>query len=218
MGAKNRRQPRQPAALVAVDPEQAVMVQYAREGLEALRKGFMDGDPFDSTTFHDHVRRMFRRRAAIDERNCAWVLQVAMAGNKDAHDALSDLVSVIAPKAPLGSALTTFVNMNNNNGPPHFWEPAVRPMRNHWANMSIICLVAALMATYPGRLHLQRSEATVRLSAFAIVALVLREAGILRGASIRRDEDAVRKVWHKYGPPAASRPDQWGPVWPPQKI
>ena len=128
MKRRERREPRPARSPTIYAKEDAAIMQHAREALEAARGAFVDGDPFDRATMHAQVRATLKELADAHERNAARVLELALAGFEDAHEALADLISERNVRSePLGPALSTYVNILADNGPPCFREPAVRP-------------------------------------------------------------------------------------------
>jgi hypothetical protein len=199
---RNERRRREPLPAL-VDPEQAAVIQHARETLRGVRNVYPDGDPFDSATMHAQVRRTFKALALSNERNAAWVMQLALAGSEDAHQALADIIAMRNVRMePPGPALSTYINiLGNRGGPPLFRQPGVRPRANFLAVCVIVALVIELKREFPW-LHLRRRPDSARMSVFAIVAYVLNEAGLLNVT-----EEGIRKTWEREGPPAA--PDAW---------
>jgi hypothetical protein len=107
-----------------VEAEKAAILQHARAALHAARGAFTDGDPFSRTTMHAHVRRMLKSLAELHERNCAYLLRLALAGAEDAHEVLADLIAERTLRVePLGPALTTYVNLLGERGRPHIRQP-----------------------------------------------------------------------------------------------
>ena len=196
-----------PATLA--DAEVLEMTQYAREWLRAARGG-ESGDPFDNDVMHAVQRQMLKIIAAESEPNCALVVRLAIAETEDAHDALVDLFNErCARSEPIGMALATYYDM-------HTGAPRVRPpegrQRNFLADYGIVVLIIDLMAKFRLKgLKLRRNEASTRPSAFSIVAGALNAEDLGRGG-----EEAIRKIWERYGPPAIpiyiGRPPQPGVV------
>ena len=77
--------------LLPADYREAVMLQHAGDALAAARDVFIDGDPFNIDTMHAQVRHMLKMLAEDHERNMARVVELALAGAEDAHEALLDL-------------------------------------------------------------------------------------------------------------------------------
>jgi hypothetical protein len=187
-----------PYALPLGSGGEDAMMQFARAWLAAARPAasslYNVGDPFNSDSMHALVRRSLRNLADWHERNCARVLQLALAGAEDADQALRDLLAERNKLGlPLGPALGTFATIIAD-GPIAHRRPHSRPRGNYFANHVIILLIIELMKRFP-ELNLRRSSRR-RPSACSIVSLALIEAGIGRGA-----EEAIRKIWDQYGPP-----------------
>jgi hypothetical protein len=180
------------------------MMQHAREALKAARGAFpLDGDPFSNQAMHRHVRRTLRTLADQYEPAAADVRELALAGAEDAHMALVDLIARRgARNEPLGPALSTYVDILADQGPPRVRRPAVRPPANFMASFVIICMAIDLTRRFPG-LRRRRGEAGKRPSAFSVIAAVLNEPPSLLNAG----EEAIRKIWEKYRPEAA--PHVW---------
>jgi hypothetical protein len=173
---------------------EAAMLQHARDALGVARGVFVDGDPFNTDTMHTQVRHMLRALADLHERNAARVVELALAGVEDAHDALLDLIAERhARKEPLGPGLETYLHIIGERG-PRFRRPHSRPRENFLAAFTIVCLLIDIMQVFP-ELPLRRST-TRRPCACSIVAAVLAESGVARGG-----EDAIYKIWKRYGPP-----------------
>jgi hypothetical protein len=181
--------------LKLADFHEAAMMQHARDALAAARGAFVDGDPFNSDAMHAQVRWTMKALAESDERNAAWLVSLALAGAEDAHEALRDLISERNERGePLGSALTTYDNILGDRGRPRLRHPHSRPKENFLAAFTIVCLLIDLMQQFPD-LPLRRSTKR-RPCACSIVSAVLIEANIGRGG-----EDAIYKIWKRYGPP-----------------
>jgi hypothetical protein len=191
-----------PAPLAGV--EALEMTQYAREWLRAARGG-ENGDPFDNGVMHAMQRQMLKMIAAEGEPNCALVVRLAISETEDAHEALVDLFNERCARGePIGMALATYYNM-------HTGAPRVRPpegrQRNFVADYGIALLIIAIMAQFVG-LKLRRNPVSKRPSACSVVAEALCKEGLGRGG-----EEAIRKIWERYGPPAIpGRPPQPGVV------
>jgi hypothetical protein len=180
--------------LLPADFREAAMMQHARDALAAARGAF-DGDPFSIDAMHAEVRRMLTGLAAHHERNAARAVELALAGAEDAHHALLDLNAERGARGePPGPALQTYMQIVGERGPPRFRRPACRPPENFLAAFTICCLIIDLRQQFPD-LPLRRSTPR-RPSAFSVIAAVLTEAGIGRGG-----EEAIRKIWERYGPP-----------------
>jgi len=187
-----------------IESEEAAMMSHARAALRTARGAFADGDPFDSAAMHAHVRRTVKTLADSHERDAARVLELALAGFEDAHEALADLFAERNVRSqPLGPALSTYVNILADRH-PRFRQPAVRPPANFMTTFVIICMVMDLMQQFPGLRLRRRSASSKRSSAFSIVAAVLNEVPLL---NVR--EEAIRKTWEKFGPPAAPQVWNW---------
>ncbi len=151
---------------------------------------------------HATLRQMLKEVADQHERNAAHMLDLALAGAEDAHEALVDLIAERNVRGEaLGPALSTYARILADRGPPRFRRPHARPRQNLLANFVIVCMLLDLMRQFPG-LRLQRAPAgrrgkARRSSACSIVARTLTEAGHDRG-----EEEAIRKIWEHYGPPA----------------
>jgi hypothetical protein len=187
--------------------EEAAPMQCAREMLRVARGAFEDGDPFDAAVASAAVRQMLKAIAASGERNAAHIVRLANVGSEDADEALRDLISERnARREPLGMALGTYVNMVGGE-PPHT-EPRGAPGSNFLANFVIVMMLLGLKHQFP-LLRLCRALTAKpgkvrRPSACSIVSAVLIEAGLNRGG-----EEAIRKIWEHYGPPAI--PARLGP-------
>lgn len=190
---------------LTTDYQEAAMRVFAREQLKFVRVDTLfAGDPFLDATMHATVRQSIKDLAEYHERNMARAVDLALAGAEDAIEALKDLIAERnAAGLPLAGALGTFATILNDR-PPHYRRPAVRPPANFVENFVIICLVIALMREFP-RLKLRRSSSK-RPSAFSVVSAVLVEAGVGRGS-----EEAIRKIWERYGPPVTPGFEK---VWP----
>ena len=80
-------------------------------------------------------------------------------------------------------------------------RPRSRPRVNFLAAFVIVLLIMQLLRRFPDlrlRRHHEsgRRRRQQRPSAFSIGAAVLAEAGVGQGG-----EEAIRKIWEKYGPP-----------------
>ena len=181
------RGPRMKRSPARFDTEELAMMQHAREALKAARGAFpLDGDPFSDAAMHTHARRTLRTLADRYEPAAAHARDLALAGAKDAHMALVDLIAKRGARGePLGPALSTY----DCGRPPRFRQPAVRPPANFMATYVIICMVTDLMQQFP-EIRLRRSGK--RASAFSVVAAVLAEAGLLLVG-----EEAIRKIWEE---------------------
>ena len=176
---------------------EAAMMQFAREQLKLVRTHSpFGGDPFIDATMHTMVRQTIKGLAEHHERNMARIVDLALAGAEDAAEALKDLIAEHnAAGLPLAGALGTFDTIINDR-PPQYRRPAVRPgPESFLENFVIVCLIITLMREFP-RLKLRRSPSSTRPSAFSIMAATLTEAGLGRGG-----EEAIRKIWERYGPP-----------------
>jgi hypothetical protein len=183
--------------LQLTDFREAEMVQFARNQVALARtSNLFNGDPFADGTMHAMVRRTLKGLAELHERNAARIVDLALAGAEDAAEALKDLIAERnAAGLPLAGAIGTFDTILNDR-PPNYRRPAVRPgPESFLENFVIVCLLITLMREFP-RLKLRRSPSSKRPSACSIIATVLIEAGIGRGT-----EEAIRKIWERYGPP-----------------
>ena len=205
MKERSPRPARLPPALI--DPQEAAIREDALNRLRAFRVAAGGDDPFTEGAMHAQVRRWFKDIADFDERNAAYVVQMAVVGMEDAHDALAELISERGVRGePLGPALTTYVLMLSHTGPPPVRPPEGRRRENFLADHVVLYLLLYLQRQYG--LKLRRGAPTnKRPSACSIAADVLREAGVGRGG-----EERVRKVWERYGPPAI--PNYRGPPPP----
>jgi hypothetical protein len=188
------REPR-PAQLPATlaDAEESEMMQYAREWLRAARGG--GSDPFDGDVAHAVVQQMLKAVADGGERNAAFVVKMAAAEMEEAHEALAELISERNVRGePLGPALATYVNMISHNGPAPVRLPEGRRRDSFVGDFVIVRLLIDLKAQFIG-LKLRRSGSK-RPSACSIVSAALIEMGLSRGS-----EEAIRKIWERYGPP-----------------
>ena len=181
--------------LALIDFREAEMMVFAREWLAASRAtGFFDGDPFDNATMHAEVRRVLKMLAGVHERNCARIVDLALAGAEDAIEALRDLIAEHTARGePLIGALGTF-NTIMNDRPLRTRNPHAAPPTNFLAAFVIVVLLIQLRRRFP-LLKFRRSSKRHHL-ACSITSLVLAEAGVWNGT-----EEAVRKLWEKYGPP-----------------
>jgi hypothetical protein len=93
--------------------------------------------------------------------------------------------------------LETYDHIISERGPSRFRRPAVRPRENFLVAFVIVCLLIDLMQQFP-ELPLRRSSQR-RPCACSIISMILIEAGLGRG-----DEDAIYKIWKRYGPPVNS--------------
>jgi hypothetical protein len=195
--------------MLTTDCQEAAMMKFASEQLKLVRTySPFGGDPFTGATMHAMVRRTLKGLAEVHERNMARIVDLALAGAEDAAEALKDLIAERNKAGlPLAGALGTFDTILNDR-PPNYRRPAVRPGReNFLENFVIVCLIITLMREFP-RLKLRRSPTSKRLSAYSIMASTLIDAGLGRGG-----EEAIRKIWERYGPPVCP-----GFHWnPPQK-
>ena len=185
-----------------IEEQEEAIMQHAREALKAARAAFVDGDPFERATMHATTRTILKGLSDFDERNAARTLRLALGGSEDAHEALADLIAERGVRsAPLGPALSTYVNILADSGPSRFRQPAVRPPANFMANLVIICMLIDLEQQFLD-LRLRRNPLSKRPSRCSVVAATLKEAGLKRGG-----EEAIHKIWQKFGPPAA--PEAW---------
>lgn len=170
------------------------MLQHARDALAAARGVFfIDGDPFNIDVMRTQVRHMLKTLAEVHERNMARVVELALAGAEDAHEALLDLKAELHARGePLGPGLQTYDHIVSERS-PRFRRPAVRPRENFLAAFVIVCLLIDLMQQFP-ELPLRRSSKR-RPCACSIISTILIEAGLGRGG-----EDAIYKIWKRYGP------------------
>jgi hypothetical protein len=187
--------------LELADFREAAMLQFARAQVPLARAAFVEGDPFNNDTMHRLVREMFKRLAGVHERNCARIVDLALAGAEDAIEALKDLIAERnAAGLPLDGALGTFATIMSDR-PPQHRRPHGRPRENFFANFVIVCLIITLIREFPD-LRLRRNTGSGarkkhrRPSACSIWATVLNEAGVGRGI----DEEGIRQVWKNYGP------------------
>jgi hypothetical protein len=180
--------------LLPADYREAVMLQHARDALAAARGVFfIDGDPFNIDVMRTQVRHMLKTLAEVHERNMARVVELALAGAEDAHEALLDLKAELHARGePLGPGLQTYDHIVSERS-PRFRRPAVRPRENFLAAFVIVCLLIDLMQQFP-ELPLRRSSKR-RPCACSIISTILIEAGLGRGG-----EDAIYKIWKRYGP------------------
>jgi hypothetical protein len=190
---KRTRRARPPAIVSAeeaaiVSAEEAAIVQHAREALKAARGAFIDGDPFQSEVMHAQVTATLKELSDLNERNAARAVRLALAGFEDAHEALVGLiVDRNVRSRPLGPALSTYVHILADAGPPPFRQPAVRHPQNFLANLVILCMLIDLKQQF-SFLRFRRSQLS-KPSLCSIVAAVLDEAGMSRGG-----EESIRKA------------------------
>ena len=106
------------------------MMQHAREALKAARGAFpLDGDPFSDAAMHTHARRTLRTLADRYEPAAAHARDLALAGAKDAHMALVDLIAKRGARGePLGPALRP----TTAGGPHAFASPPSARRRISW--------------------------------------------------------------------------------------
>src|SRR5262249_44017916 len=155
---------------------------------------FIDGDPFNIDTMHAQVRQTLKMLADYHERNMARVVDLALAGVEDAHEALLDLKAERHARGePLGPGLHTYDYIISEHGPARFRRPAVRPRENFLVAFVIVLLLIDLMQQFPD-LPLRRSSKR-RPSACSVISATLIEANQGRG-----DEDGIYKLWQHYGP------------------
>jgi hypothetical protein len=176
--------------------DEAIMMQFARDWLAAVRAcDFLAlGDPFNNDAARALVRRVAANLADLHERNAARLVDLALAGAEEINQGLMDLIAERnAAGIPLGAALATYVNITGDR-PPELRRPHSRPRDNILADFIIIVLIIELMKRFP-MLSLRRSSRK-KPCAFSITAAALVEAGIGRGS-----EEAIRKIWERYGPP-----------------
>src|SRR5262249_16331577 len=147
----------------------------------------LDGDPFNTDTMHKMVREMCKHLACAHERNCARLVDLALAGFEDASEALKDLIAERnSVGLPLVGALGTFATIIADR-PPSYRPPHGRPRENFFGNFVIVCLLICLMRKFP-ELRLRRNPATGarakrrRPSACSILATVLNEARVRAGS------------------------------------
>jgi len=144
---------------------------------------------------HAVVQQMLKAVADGGERNAAFVVKMAAAEMEDAHEALAELISERNVRGePLGPALATYVNMISHNGPAPVRLPEGRRRDSFVGDFVIVRLLIDLKAQFIG-LKLRRSGSK-RPSACSIVSAALIEMGLSRGS-----EEAIRKIWERYGPP-----------------
>jgi hypothetical protein len=175
---------------------EAAAMAHARSALATVRAAnpLEIGDPFDTEAMHLLVRRTLKELADWHPRNAARVLELAIHGMEQADLALKDLIAERNERGePLSPALVTYTNILGNH-PPSYRRPRSRPPSNFLANFIVCVLILDLRLQFP-ELGLRRSSSR-RPSACSIVAAVLIEAGIGRGG-----EEAIRKIWERYGPP-----------------
>jgi hypothetical protein len=186
---------------------EAAMMKHASAKLESARSAFEGGDPFIDATMRAAIRTMLKAIAESNELSAAYVVGMAVEGFADAHAALAEMIAERNERgeALRSSALITYVNMLATRGTPHARPPEGRPSENFLAAFVIVCLLIDLQLEFPG-LKLRRSGSR-RPSACSIVSAVLIEARISRGG-----EEAIRKIWEQYGPPAI--PVRFGPPPP----
>jgi hypothetical protein len=184
--------------LLPADYRETVMLQHARDTLAAARDVFIDGDPFNIDAMHAQVRHMLKMLADDHERNMARVVELALAGAEDAHEALLDLKAERHARGePLGPGLETYDHIISERGPWRFRRPPVRPRENFLVAFVIVCLLIDLMQQFP-ELPLRHSSQR-RPCACNIISMILIQTGLGRG-----DEDAIYKIWKRYGPPVNS--------------
>jgi hypothetical protein len=172
----------------------AAAVTFARDWLATVRQVFVPGDPFNTETAHLLVRRTCAALADLHERNAARIVQLALAGAEDADQGLRDLIAERnALNVPLGPALGTYVNIIVDS-PPEPRRPRGRQRDDFLANFIICLLIIALRQRFPV-LRLRRSSSR-HPSLCSIVSAALIEAGLGRGG-----EEAIRKIWERFGPP-----------------
>ena len=121
-------------------------MQHAREALKAARGAFVDGDPFDRTTMHAYVRATLQDLSDMHERNAARAVKLALAGSEDAHEALvGPIVDRNVQSKPLGPALSTYVHILADDGPPIFRQPPFFGHPQNFLGNFVIGLHAALL-------------------------------------------------------------------------
>jgi hypothetical protein len=119
--------------LLPADYREAVMLQHARDALAAARDVFIDGDPFNIDAMHAQVRHMLKMLAKDHERNMARVVELALAGAEDAHEALLDLKAERHARGePLGPGLETYDHIISERGPSRFRRPPSGHARTFW--------------------------------------------------------------------------------------
>jgi hypothetical protein len=189
------------SAVQLSDFRESAMLQFARDSLAAARGCFEVGDPLNVDSMHAMVRHMCKHLADLHERNAVRMVDLALAGAEDADQGLRDLIAERnGLGVPLGAALATYSTIISERASAHR-RPHSRPCENFLANFVIVCLIIALRQQFPD-LRLRRSVHSAarakrrRPSAFSIMATVLAEAKLGRGG-----EEAIRKIWERYGPP-----------------
>lgn len=173
---------------------------HARVSLAAVRQSNVldleNPDPFGSAALQELLIRTLKILAGWHPRNSARVVELALRGGLEAADrALRELIAELTERREsLNSALVTYNNIIADGRTIVYRQPASRPRESPLAAFIIIVLIIDLLREFP-MLNLRRSS-TRHPSACSIISAVLIEAGIGRGG-----EEAIRKIWERYGPP-----------------
>jgi hypothetical protein len=195
---RRKREPRTPttAGLPATFQEGAALM-FARDFIAVVRRSnWCDlGDPFNPDAMHTLVRRTLKSLAAWHPRNAARIVEFAIHGMAEADQALRDLIAERNDSGePLGAALATYDAIISERPSVHR-NPNCRPRQSFLANFVIVVLVLELRRRFSG-LPLRRNPASRHPSVYSVAATALTEAGLPRGG-----EEAIRKIWDRYGPP-----------------
>ncbi len=178
-------------------------LQYAREAFKRAH----DADVFEESVMRATLRAMLKEIVDAHEMNATYVVQLALAGSADAHGALAEVIAERTARSdPLGPALAFYMNTRNGPAVTPSRLPRGRPNENFLVNYVIVRIVLDLMRQFPG-LPLRRRLGGRQQSICSIAAKAAAEIGAHRGG-----EEAVRKIWEQYGPPAI--PSRMGPPKP----
>jgi hypothetical protein len=191
---KRKREPRLPTTInLPASFAQAEALTFAGDFIAAARNSFEVGDPFNLDSMHGLVRRTLKHLAELHPRNAARIVEFAIHGFEQADQALRDLITERKDTgAPLGAALATYSNIISER-PSVYRRPHSRPRENFLANFVIVVLLIELMRRFGLRL---RRSSHRHPSACSVAAEALTKAGLSRGS-----EEAIRKIWERYGPP-----------------
>jgi hypothetical protein len=178
--------------LLPVTYEEAVMLQYAREKLEAVRAA--PDNPFDGATYRAELRSMFKTIADDNEVYAAQVLCMATNGIEAAQGAMYDLIMERnAHGVALGPACSTYNTLLIAKNIPPVRPPRGRPNENFLTNLVVKYLVLDLLQQFPGlrfcRTGGGRPGKARRPSACSIAADALGKV-----AGRNANEEAVRKI------------------------
>lgn len=175
--------------------EEAAALVRAKECLRLIGEGdFFDPGygAFNPEAGRVLLRRIMRSFADLDGAATLALINFAKAGWDDADLAIRQLITERLDRGePLGSFLSAY-NAEILNGYTVRAPRGSKPATNIVADMAIVCVMLELINRFglkPTRISRRRP------SAASVTAQALAETGLHRGG-----EDAVTKVWQRYGP------------------